>query len=341
MRMTTTALVGMLLSCSLLFAAGQKESAALVTEKKPVKLVYSTTAAPTTAHAKGAQILADEASKLSGGRIKIDVHVNGTLFTQDGQQTAMRQGTLDMGDGGATWFEEFVPSISMFSAAYAFKDYKHMTKVWNGELGRKIYNDIAAGMGVRPLCAWYFGTRNIGLRDIGRQVKLPEDMKGVKLRMPNTPAWIAMGKALGANPTPIAVTETYLALQTGAVDAHDMPIPATLVRKFNEVTKSYILTGHDVGTIMPAINEKKWQTLSKEDQDILYQAAETARKFVDNDNLKTEENGVKTLKERGLNVYEIDKAAWMKFAGDFYLGNKEISGKWDMDLYRKIAALAD
>ena len=325
----------------LLFAGGQKDSGSSSGEKKAVKLVYSTAAAPAAAHGKGAQILAEEAEKLSGGRIKIDVHLGGTLFTQEGQMSAIRQGTLDMTDGGPNWFEEQVPSLSMFSAAYIFKDYAHMTKVLNGDIGKQLSEEVASKMGVRPLSSWYMGTRNVNLRDLGKEVKKPEDMKGVKLRMPNSPSWIAMGKALGANPTPISVSEVYLALKTGTVDAQDMPIPATLMRKFNEVTEYYVLTGHSVNPIMPVINEKKWQALTKEDQGLLYMAAEKGREYCDNTNLKIEEDGVKTLRDKGTVVYEVDKAAWMKYAQDFYLGSRELSGSWDMNLFRKISALAN
>jgi len=196
-------------------------------------------------------------------------------------------------------------------------------------------------MGVRPLSAWYIGTRNINLRDIGRAVKLPTDMKGIKLRMPNSPSWIAMGKALGANPTPIAISEVYLSLKTGTIDGQENPIPTTILRKFYEVTKYMLLTGHLVDTTMPVINDKKWKSLSKEDQEILYKAAEKARDFCDSTNLKIEEDGIATLRGKGLIIYEIDKNAWMKYAQDYYLSDKEISKSWDLDLLKQISALAD
>ena len=144
---------------------------------KSVKLVYSSTAASSSSHGKAAKVMAEEAKNLSGGRIVIDVHLDGTLFTQEGQISGVRMGTLDMADGSPSWFSELVPSISMFSAAYIFKDYDHMTKVMNGATGKKINASIIEKIGVHPLSAWYMGTRNINLRDIGKVVKVPEDMK--------------------------------------------------------------------------------------------------------------------------------------------------------------------
>ncbi len=324
-----------------LFAQNQKDASAAAGGGKPVKLVYSSTAASTASHGKAAHVMAEEVKRLSGGRITIDVHLDGTLFTQEGQISGVRMGTLDMADGSPSWFSELVPSISMFSAAYIFKDYTHMTRVLNGDIGKKINGMVVDKIGVRPLSAWYMGTRNLNLRDIGKVVKVPADMKGIKLRMANSPSWIAMGKALGANPTPIAISEVYLALKTSAVDGQENPIPATLLRKFYEVTKYMILTGHLVDTIMPVINEKKWQSLSKEDQEILVKAAEKGREFCDAENLRIEENGIAALKEKGLIVYDIDKNVWMKYARDYYLGNKEISKTWDLALLDEISAMVD
>jgi TRAP-type C4-dicarboxylate transport system substrate-binding protein len=82
-------------------------------------------------------------------------------------------------------------------------------------------------------------------------------MKGVKLRVPNSPTWIAMGKALGANPTPMAFNEVYMGLKTGAIDGQDNPLPTDKNAKFYEVTKYIVLTNHVVDSTWPSINEKK------------------------------------------------------------------------------------
>ena len=144
----------------------------------------------------------EEVEKLSNGEIEVEVFHSGQLFTQEGQDPAMRKGTLDMAYTSASWLAQFMPEMSMFAAAYIFKNYDHMTVTWNGEIGKELFEKVAQTQGIRPLGAYYLGTRQLNLRDIGREVKAPADMKGVKLRMPNSPAWLFMGKGIGSESDP-------------------------------------------------------------------------------------------------------------------------------------------
>lgn len=307
---------------------------------KTFELTYSVVAMPTVAHAKAITVFAEEVEKLTNGQVKIKVYTGGELFTQEGQSSAIRRGTLDMTNAGPNWLAEFVPYLSMFAAAYFFKDYDHMTAIMNGAIGRAMYDDIAQKMGVRPLATWYMGTRQLNLRDIGRVVKTPADMKGVKLRMPNSPTWLFMGKALGANPTPISISELYMALKTGTVDGQDNPLPNSIKRKFYEVTKYTILSGHYVNPIMPVINEKKWQELGPELQEKMYQAIEKARQFCDNLIMEETRSGLDLLKEKGMIIVEVDKDVWRKHVSEYYLNDKEMTKDWDIELYNRIQSMA-
>lgn len=306
-----------------------------------VKLTWSSVSVPNDAHTKAMQVFKEELEKLTNGEVEVEVFHSGQLFNQEGAQAAVRKGTLDIVYGGPNWLAEFVPYMSMFAAAYMFKDYDHMTKTFNGDVGKKMYGDIAQQIGVRPLGAFYLGTRELNLRDIGREVKTPEDMKGVKLRMPNTPTWLFMGEALGANPTPLSFTEVYMGLKTGTIDGQDNPLPTDKNAKFYEVTKYIILTDHYINPVMPMINEKKWQSLGPELQEKVYQALEKARETCDDLNLKAEAELVDFFKGEGMTILTPDKEAFIKFAQEKYLSNKDISGSWDMELFEKVQALAE
>ena len=189
---------------------------------------------------------------------------------------------------------------------------------------------------MRPLGAFYLGTRQLNLRDIGREVKTPADMKGVKLRMPGSPSWQFMGKALGASPTPLSFTEVYMGLKTGTVDGQDNPLPTDKNAKFYEVTKYIILTDHYVNPVMPTINEKKWQSMGPELQARVMEALEVARDTCDTLNLKAEAELVAFFESEGMTVIKPDKQAFMDYAQKMYLDNKEISGSWDMDLFKVV-----
>ena len=306
-----------------------------------VTLTWSSVSVPDDAHTKAMSVFKEELEKLSDGEIEVEVFHSGQLFTQEGQFAALRKGTLDICYGGPNWLAQFVPYMSMFAAAYMFKNYEHMTDTLNGDLGKAMYEDIAQKTGMRPLGAFYLGTRELNLRDIGREVKTPEDMKGVKLRMPNSPTWLFMGEALGANPTPLSFTEVYMGLKTGTIDGQDNPLPTDKNAKFYEVTKYIILTDHFINPVMPLINEEKWQSLGPELQEKVYQAIEKAREVCDKTNLDAESELVEFFKGEGMTIITPDKAAFMEFAQKKYLENKEISGSWDMELFEKVQASAE
>lgn len=305
------------------------------------KLTFSSVSVPDDAHTKAMYAFKEEVEKLTNGEVEVDVFHSGQLFTQEGQNAALRKGSLDMAYLSASWLAEFMPEMSMFAAAYIFKDYAHMTKTWNGEIGKELFEKVAQTQGMRPLGAFYLGTRELNLRDIGREVKTPADMQGVKLRMPNSPAWLFMGKVLGANPTPLSFTEVYMGLKTGTIDGQDNPLPTDKNAKFYEVTKYIILTDHLIDSVFPTINEEKWQSLTSEQQDALYQAVEKARQLCDQLNRDQEAELVEFFKGEGMTVIVPDKAAFIEQAQKMYLENKEISGSWDMELYEKVQQLAE
>jgi len=213
-----------------------------------------------------------------------------------------------------------------------------MTKTFNGPIGQKIFEEIAQKTGIRPLTAYYLGTRQLNLTAKVGPVTKPEQMKSVKLRVPNSPTWIAMGKALGANPTPMAFGEVYMGLKTGAIDGQDNPLPTDKNAKFYEVTKYIVLTNHVVDSTWPSINEKKWKSLTSQQQAWVLAAANKAREFCDKTNLDNEANILDFFRQQGLTVIENpDREAFAAYAKNSYLTeSKDISKSWDMDLYEEI-----
>ncbi len=303
-----------------------------------VNLSFSSSSVPNDAHTKAMYVFKDEVEKISNGEITVDVYDSGQLFTQDGEQAAIIRGTVDMIYSSAPWVAQQVPYVSMLGGVYTFAGYDHMNKVMTGEIGKKIYTDIAKKANIRPLTAFYLGTRQLLLRDIGKEVRTPQDMKGVKLRVPNSPTWIALGKALGANPTPMSFSEVYLALKTGVADGQDNPMPTDKNAKFYEVSKYLTLTNHVVDMVWPTMNEKRWQSLTDQQKQWIITALEKARQFCDKTNLDAEAGLVEFFKNNGIVVIEDpDIEAFMKYAKNSYqTESKNISKDWDWKLYEEI-----
>ena len=306
-----------------------------------VKLTWSSISVPGDAHTEAMKVFKEEVERLSAGHITVDLYVAGQIYTQEAELAACREGTLDMSYYSDAWLAEFVPYLSMFSAVYTFSGYNHMNKVLNGEIGKKIFEEVAQKTGVRPLAAFYLGTRQLNLVEKVGPVRTPEEMKGVKLRTPASPTWIALGKALGGSPTPMSFGEVYMGLKTGAIEGQDNPLPTDKNAKFYEVTKYIVLTDHVVNSVWPTINEKKWQSLSEIDQLVIRKAIEKAREFCAETNLKAEAELLDFFRGQGLIIIEDpDKEAFAAYAKNSYATeSKDISKNWDMTLYEEVQAL--
>lgn len=319
------------------FATGVQEAAPAAGDK-PVKLVWSTAGVPADAHTEAMQVFKAEVEKISGGNITVDNYDSGSLFAQGPDFDAAMQGKIDMVYTSASWTAQHVPEMSMFSAAFTFQSYNQMTKTFNGPIGERLFEKVTAKLGIRPLMAFYLGTRQLNLTEKAGVVTHPDQMRTVKMRVPNSPAWIAMGKALGANPTPMAFGEVYMGLKTGVVDAQDNPLPTDKNAKFYEVTKYIVLTDHVVDSVWPTINEKKWQSLSAQQKQWVMTALEAARKHCDTTNQNNEASILDFFRQEGLTVIENpDKAAFAAYAKNYYLNEaKDISKDWDLALYDEI-----
>jgi len=199
-----------------------------------------------------------------------------------------------------------------------------------------MFDKLAQKTGLRVLDVWYLGTRQLNLVEKVGPVKRPEDLKGVKLRMPNNKTFLDMGRALGATPTPMAFGEVYMALKTGTIDGQDNPLPTNLAAKFVEVTKYIVLTDHQIGMICPVINEKLWQSMPEEYRVYIKKAMEVARTFMNYTVLEQEAKLLKLFVEQyNMEIIVPDKAAFIENAKKYY-SQPEFDKAWGPGMYEKI-----
>lgn len=338
-KMITCLGIAFLVFPTLLFAAGKTEIPS--SAEKTFNIVFTTASVTEEAHSKVlVEYVKPRLKELTGGRVSLEVHDSSSLFSQDDELPATIRGNATMCYTDGTWLATYMPSTSMFSAGYIFKDLEHMNKVLNGPIGAELFESIAKKVGVRPLASYYIGSRTINLKN-PNPAMTPADLKGVKLRMPNSEAWLILGKALGANPTPVAFSELYTALATGTVDGQDNPLTATEEGKFYEVTKSISLTNHQIGTVWPAINEDFWQSLGPELQPLVKQAFIEGIEYNNKIVIEKENSLVAFFRSKGLTVATPNVSAFKKQVNDYYLQQKNFIKDWDMDLFEKIKAMAD
>jgi tripartite ATP-independent transporter DctP family solute receptor len=334
----------LLLASAMLFAGGGSQSSSegsvVQPAAKPLELVWNAVAIPTDTQTMAMYVAKDTIERVSGGQIKVTCYDSGSLFKQEQSIAAVKTGQADIVlDMSASWLTDGSPWVSMFTAGYIFQNNEHMNKVLNGDIGKQAYERITNEQGIRPLAAWYIGARQINLV-ADKPVKTPADLRGVNLRMPNSEAWVFLGKALGANPTPIALGELYMALQTRTVDGQDNPLPMVRGNKFYEVTKSISITNHLIDAVWPTVNEKKWQSLTAQQKEWVMAGIDAGTKFCNETNLKAEGELVDFFKSQGLSVYNADVKAFADHVLDEYL-KSSYAKTWDMDLFKKVQDMAN
>jgi len=299
-------------------------------------LRVSTPAVPDDWHAKMWTVFKENLEKSAPGEFDVQINLNASLFKQGTEPAAMARGNLELSSISAFDIAKLVPEFSIFTAGYIMRDPEHQQKVFSGPIGTEMFKLVSDKMEVTPLSTVYLGTRQVNLRE-ARNVKVPADLKGVKLRMPGSKEWLFLGEALGATPTPLAFGEVYLGLKTGTIDGQDNPLPSVRAAKFYEVTKQIVMTSHLVDGIFISISNKAWNAMTPAQKTKVKAAAQAAAAFNNENRIKEEGQLVDFFKKEGLQVTTPDVDAFRKAVQTTYL-NSEYAKVWPKGLLERINA---
>ena len=267
---------------------------------------------------------------------------NGSLFAQGTELEAISRGNLTMSIASAQELAQFFPEFSIFATGYVHQDAAHQVRVFNDPLMNPFKQKVEDELGVKLLSVMYLGRRHVNLRfkRDEKNVMTPSDLAGVNLRMPGTDAWQFLGKALGASPTPLAFSEVYTALASGAVDGQDNPLPTVVDKKFYEVTKQISLTSHLVDLNYIAFSKETWDSLSPEQQMTVQRAADAAAAYGRLKQLDKENNLAEFIRSQGVEIYTPDLAAFRKHVQAQYVGS-EFAATWPDGVLERINALGN
>jgi TRAP-type C4-dicarboxylate transport system substrate-binding protein len=264
-------------------------------------------------------------------------HWNATLFKQGTELEAIARGNLEMSIASAQELATIFPQWSIFTAGYLLRSAAHQKNVFANPLMDPMKKMVEDRLGVKLISVMYLGKRHVNLRG-EKEIKTPADMAGVKLRMPPSEAWQFLGRALGASPLPMAFTEIYTALQTGAIDGQDNPLPTVRDSKFFEVTKQIVLTSHLVDWNFLAFSKKVWDSMSPANREATQKAADAACEVARQAQLKLETELEAFMRERGLKVYEPDLKAFRETVQKQYLSSP-FAKDWPPGMVDKINAI--
>ncbi|MBK8738036.1 MAG: sialic acid TRAP transporter substrate-binding protein SiaP [Betaproteobacteria bacterium] len=280
------------------------------------------------------RVAADVKAK-SGGRIVIQAYPGGQLGSSRDMIEAVANGTQQIVTEGAANFGAWVPSIGIVESPYVWRDADHLVKAMAGPVGKDMNTELVAKRGMRILGTTYYGTRH--LTTTNKSVKVPADLVGFKLRVPENDVFKAMAEAWGAKPTPMNFGELYLALKQGVVDGQENPLPTIKAGKFDEVQKYLVLTGHIITPRLIVMNENFWKGLKPADQKIVSDAVDAGITWQNAELIKQEKELLDTFKAAGVTIVTVDIEAFRKPVVGAVLAKFE--SKWGKGTYEKLQAI--
>jgi tripartite ATP-independent transporter DctP family solute receptor len=248
-----------------------------------------------------------EIAKRTQNRYTMDVFPASALGNETQINQSLSLGTVDIIYTGQAFAARTHPPLAIGGAPYMFRDFDHWKKYSQSAVLGELADAYFKKGGNRPIAYTYYGVRHT---TANKAIVKPEDMKGLKLRVPDAPLYIMYPKVVGANATPIAFAEVYLALQNGTVDAQENPLTTIEAKKFFEVQKYIILTGHIVDSLATQIAPHLWTKLSDADKQIFMTVTREAAGNATADITKRERELVDEFKKKGLTIIDPDKKSF-------------------------------
>lgn len=251
----------------------------------------------------------EEFKKRTNGKYEIQVFPASSLGKESEINQGLQLGTVDIILTGASFAANSFPRLAVSYYPFTFRDADHVIKYGKSDIFRELTDGYKKATGNTVTALTYYGARH---STSNKLFTTCEQMKGLKMRVPDAPAYTALPRACGANPTPIAFAEVYLALQNGTVDAQENPLPTIEAKKFFEVQKNIILTGHIADALLTVVSPSTMAKLSPAEQKILSEVTREAAEKATLDIRKREGELVDEFRKKGINVVEVDRNAFQQ-----------------------------
>jgi tripartite ATP-independent transporter DctP family solute receptor len=231
----------------------------------------------------------------------------------------LKLGTIDM-SLPSTVMSSVAPSFALFEMPFMVADREHMSRIRESELIRGKLDEAAESQNYKIIGIWENGFRNITNNE--RAINTPQDLRGIKLRTPNGQWRVRMFKSYGANPTPMPYSETFVGLQTGAVDGQENPLAQIYPARFYEV-QDYLSLSRHVYTPAYVLTGASWQRLPDDVRQILAQTAEDMQPVALEMGAQLDDELLTKLNDEGMKVNDIDRQAFVDASKPIYQAFEE------------------
>ncbi len=277
---------------------------------------------------------ADEIKKRTDGRYEMQVFPASQLGKETDINQGLTLGTVDVIYTGQAFAARTHPPLAIGGAPFMFRDFDHWKKYSNSAVLQELMDGYYKKGGNKPVAVTYYGVRHT---TANKAINKPEDMAGIKLRVPDAPLYVMYPKVVGANATPIAFAEVYLALQNKTVDAQENPLPTIEAKKFYEVQSHINLTGHITEMLLTIVSGQTWNKLSDADkktfETVFKEAAARATDDIALAETKLVDDFATKYKKT---VVKSDRVAFAAAFQKFHLGP---DATWDKALYDRLQAI--
>jgi tripartite ATP-independent transporter DctP family solute receptor len=264
---------------------------------------------------KAATLFADKVKEYTQGRYAVDVHHSSTLGDDPKLLEQVKLGAIDLAVTGVAIYSNQIPELGLLALPYLVESYEQGWALYDTSPWVKEWFAKLQSKNIRYLAMLEAGFRQLTAK---KPVVKPEDVKGMKIRISKNQVYLWLWGALGANPTVMALGETYISLQQGVVDAQENPIPTIHVQKFFEVAKQISLTNHIYAPIPLSVNDRRWQAMGAADQAAIQKAALDASAWHRKAVVNEDDNMLADMKAKGATVIKPDVPAFGKASRSVY-----------------------
>jgi len=251
---------------------------------------------------------AAEIKKRTNGKFDIEVFPASTLGKETDINQGMTLGTVDMIISGPSFAARSYPRLGISYYPFIFRDADHLIAYSKSPIFAEMVQEFRAKTGIQILAYTYYGARQTTAQ---KPFTDCAGMKGLKIRVPDVPIYMAIPRACGANPTPIAAAEVYLALQNGTVDAQENPLTTIDAKKFYEQQKAIMMTSHIVDGITTQVAPHVWNKLTDQEKQIFTEVTQEAAARSTAQIKKREAELVDELKKKGLLIVQVDRKSFI------------------------------
>ncbi|MGM8932751.1 TRAP transporter substrate-binding protein [Salinicola halophyticus] len=246
----------------------------------------------------------------SDGRIEVQVFPNEQLGSEMDVINSIQLGTADMTITGES-LQNWAPAAAMMAVPYLFRDADHMRKAVEGDVGKQIEKQITERTGLVPIAWFERGPREL---TSNRPIKTPDDLDGLRIRVPNVPLFVDTWEALGARPTPMAFSEVFTSLQQNTIEAQENPLSLIESASFNEVQQYVDMTDHVRSWIYVVIGKQKLESMPDDLQSVVRDAASEMQSYEEGLFVDDQKRLEQALKDKGMKFVDVDQEAFAKKA---------------------------